>query len=211
MKKHLVGIAAAALIIASGCGADNEEGQQGTTNQNIEPVRYQNNQDGLERNRNYTLQRDLEEPNRTNTNTRNINNTNDQKNNGESNRNGDNADRYDVANEAAELITKKIGVIDNAYVLTTDNNAYVAAELDTDGGNRNNNKNSDQLTDDVKEQIAAIVKSVDHDIDNVYVSTNPDFMDLVNNYSNDIDNGEPVEGFFDEIGNMIERVFPQNR
>ncbi|WP_026905627.1 YhcN/YlaJ family sporulation lipoprotein [Paucisalibacillus globulus] len=210
MKKHLVGIAAAALIIASGCGADNEEGQQGTTNQNIEPVRYQNNQDGLERNRNYTLQRDLEEPNRTDINTRNINNIRDQKN-GEANRDGDSTDRYDVANEAAELITKKIDVIDNAYVLTTDNNAYVAAELDTDSGNRNNNKDGEQLTDDVKEQIAAIVKSVDHDIDNVYVSTNPDFMDLVNNYSNDIDNGEPVEGFFDEIGNMIERVFPQNR
>jgi spore cortex protein len=210
MKKHLVGIAAAALIIASGCGADNEEGQQGTTNQNIEPVRFQNNQDGLERNRNYTLQRDLEEPNRTDINTRNINNTNDQ-NNGKVNRDDDNTDRYDVANEAAELISKKIDVIDNAYVLTTDNNAYVAAELDTDSGNRNNNKNGDQLTDDVKEQIAAIVKSIDHNIDNVYVSTNPDFMDLVNNYSNDIDNGEPVEGFFDEIGNMIERVFPQNR
>ncbi|WP_042149277.1 YhcN/YlaJ family sporulation lipoprotein [Paucisalibacillus sp. EB02] len=208
MKKQLVGIAAAALIVVSGCGAENEEGQQeGTTNQNIEPVRYQNHPDGLNHNRNYTLQRDLEEPERTDINTQNINNTNNRTNNGESDQN---ADQFDVANEAADLIEKKIDVIDNVYVITTDNNAYVAAELDTDNGERNNN-NGDKLTDEVKEQIASIVKSVDHDIDNVYVSTNPDFMDLANNYSNDIDNGEPVEGFFEEFGNMIERIFPQNK
>jgi spore cortex protein len=206
MKKTILGVAAAALIISSGCGAENEEGQQGTTNQNIEPVRYQNYPDGLDRNRNYTLQRDMEEPERTDMNTQNINNTNNRADNGDSNQN---ADQYDVANEAAEIIEKKIDVIDNAYVITTDNNAYVAAELDTDSGERNNN--GDNVTDEVKEQIAAIVKSVDHDIDNVYVSTNPDFMDLANNYSNDIDNGEPVEGFFEEFGTMIERIFPQNR
>jgi spore cortex protein len=207
MKKTLIGVAAAALIVASGCGAENEEGQQGTTNQNIEPVRYQNYPDGLNRNRNYTLQRDMEEPERTDINTQNINNTNDRADNGDANRN---ADEYDVANEAADIIEKKIKVIDNAYVITTENNAYVAAQLDTDSGERNST-NGDKLTDDVKEQIAAIVKSVDHEIDNVYVSTNPDFMDLANNYSNDVDNGEPVEGFFEEFGNMIERIFPQNK
>lgn len=206
MKKTILGVAAAALIVASGCGAENEEGQQGTTNQNIEPVRYQNHPDGLDQNRNYTLQRDMEEPQRTDINTQNINNTNNRADNGDSNQN---ADEYDVANEAADIIEKKINVIDNAYVITTDNNAYVAAELDTDNGERNNN--GDNLTDEVKEQIAAIVKSVDHDIDNVYVSTNPDFMDLANNYSNDIDNGEPVEGFFEEFGTMIERIFPQSK
>lgn len=211
MKKLMVSIAATAFIIVSGCGTNNEEGQEGTTNDNIEPVRYQNHSDGFDRDRNYTLHRDMEEPGETEFNTRNINNPNI--NNEVKNREHDNKDRYDVAEEAADLITKKIDVIDHAYVITTDNNAYVAAALDTNQNEKNltKNNNGDELTDDVKAKIAAIVKSVDHDIDNVYVSTNPDFMDLANNYANDVNNGEPIEGFFEEMGNMIERVFPQNR
>jgi len=42
----------------------------------------------------------------------------------------------------------------------------------------------------------------------VYVSTNPDFFDLTNGYIDDVNRGEPVEGFFDQFSNMIERLFP---
>ncbi len=65
-----------------------------------------------------------------------------------------------------------------------------------------------EVTDDVKDKIADIVRSVDPSIDNVYVTTNPDFLDLADRYVNDMDNGHPVEGFFDQIGSMIDRVFP---
>ncbi|MEN2767759.1 YhcN/YlaJ family sporulation lipoprotein [Ornithinibacillus xuwenensis] len=202
MKKQILSIAAATLFIATGCQADNEEGQQGTMNNNVDPVRYENNDE----NRNYTMQRDLEERRKTanNLGTQNINNDT---NNG----NNDNNNRYDVAEEAAELIANKLDEIDNAYVLTTENNAYVAAELDTHQNGNNLNHNNEELTDEVKEKISSIVKSVDNNIDHVYVSTNPDFMDLTNNYVDDVNNGEPIEGFFEEMGNMIERVFPQNR
>src|SRR5699024_12848612 len=67
------------------------------------------------------------------------------------------------------------------------------------------------VTDEVKKEIAAIVQDVDGDIDNVYVSTSPDFLDLVGNYSDDMDNGKPVRGFFDQIGNTIERIFPPSK
>lgn len=205
MKKQIISVALASLFIVSGCAGDNEEGQRGTENNNIQPVRYQNNPEGLERdNRNYSMQRDLEEPNRfknINNDTRNINNQNEQTN----------SNRYDVAEEAADLIVERVDVIDNAYVLTTDNNAYVAAELDTHRNGNNLNHKNDDLTDDVKNEISKIVKSVDNSIENVYVSTNPDFLDLANNYAGDVERGEPIEGFFEEIGNMIERVFPQNR
>lgn len=201
MSKKLITTLAAAtmLIISAGCGNQDEEGQQGTDNNNIEPVRFQNN-DGADYNRNYTLQRDLEESNTYDGNNprqiRNINNnTND-------NNNQNHTNQYDVADEAANLIVKKVKGIDNAYVITTDNNAYVAAEV---GGERT------ELTDEVKQQISKVVKSVDNNIDNVYVSTNPDFMDLANNYANDLENGEPIEGFFEEMGNMIERVFPEKK
>lgn len=69
----------------------------------------------------------------------------------------------------------------------------------------------DDLTADIENQIADIVQSVDNNIDNVYVSTSPDFFDLANNYVDDMDNGRPIRGFFDQIGNTIERIFPQNR
>src|SRR5699024_4777791 len=39
---------------------------------------------------------------------------------------------YDVSKEAADQIVDKVDEIDQAYVLTTKNNAYVAAKLDND-------------------------------------------------------------------------------
>ncbi|MGM8213656.1 YhcN/YlaJ family sporulation lipoprotein [Virgibacillus sp. W0430] len=141
------------------------------------------------------------------------------------NLNGDNNganNTYDVAEKAAEKITSQIAEIDQAYVLTTENNAYVAAVLDNANHRDNNNTNNanenglmdrgkgEELTDDVKNEIKSIVQSVDNSIDNVYVTTNPDFADLTNNYITDMDEGRPVEGIFDQIGNAIERVFPQN-
>lgn len=69
----------------------------------------------------------------------------------------------------------------------------------------------EELTDDIKKEIKEIVQSVDNNIENVYVSTNPDFADLTNNYINDFNEGKPVRGMFDQLGNMIERLFPQNR
>jgi spore cortex protein len=214
MKKKLFCIAAATLIVLTGCGNgngnDDAEGQRGTANQNIDPVRYRDHDDADNYNRNYTLQRDLEEPN--NVNTRNINNVNNRNNGTNDNgMNNNNQNRYDVADEAADKIVDQIDVIKRAYVLTTDNNAYVAAELDTNNNRNRLSDSGDALTDDVKKKISTIVKSVDNDIDNVYVSTNPDFMNLTNNYVNDMDQGQPVEGFFDQMGNMIERIFPQNK
>ncbi|WP_010093786.1 YhcN/YlaJ family sporulation lipoprotein [Ornithinibacillus scapharcae] len=210
MRNKIITLAATSfLLVAAGCGNQDEEGQQGTDNNNIEPVRFQNNDD-TDYHRNYTLQRDIEESNTYDgnpTQIRNVKNNNAANNNGnDGNGNGEKTNQYDVAEEAADLIEKRVKGIDNVYVFTTDNNAYVAAEVD----NKQDGQTS-ELTDEVKEQISKVVKSVDHDIDNVYVSTNPDFMDLADNYANDLENGEPIEGFFEEMGNMIERVFPENK
>ena len=127
-----------------------------------------------------------------------------------------NNDRYEIAEEAAERITDEIDEIDNAYVLTFGNNAYVAADIDrndrTNRANRNQNNRfgDDEVSDAIKKRISKIVRSVDRDIENVYVSTNPDFIDLMTDYADDVDRGRPIEGFFDRIGNMIDRIFPEN-
>lgn len=55
------------------------------------------------------------------------------------------------------------------------------------------------------------MKDSDQDINNVYISTNPDFVDLTNNYVQDVENGQPVRGFFREFGEMVDRVFPDQR
>lgn len=82
---------------------------------------------------------------------------------------------------------------------------------DTDQNVQNRNSRGDELSEDVKKRISDIVKDTDKNIDNVYVSTSPDFFNLSNDFADDAQNGHPVEGFFDQIGNMIERVFPQNQ
>ncbi|WP_373895606.1 YhcN/YlaJ family sporulation lipoprotein [Virgibacillus natechei] len=220
-----------ALAACQGDGTDNNN-QEGTNDDNnVEQTRYNNNTgDGMTGDRDNNMRRDSDRGQDSNGNNNNQGNNNQGNN------------QYDVAEEAADRITNEVDDIDNAYVLTTENNAYVAAGLDVDRGERNdrtgdennngdasinnqnnnnnnnqgndsqnnNDRNDDELSDDVKEEISDIVKSVNNDIDNVYVSTNPEFFDLTNNYVDDVNNGEPIEGFFDQFGNMVERLFPNN-
>ncbi|WP_199620301.1 YhcN/YlaJ family sporulation lipoprotein [Paenibacillus alkalitolerans] len=113
-----------------------------------------------------------------------------------------NADnRIQVADRAARKIAQMKG-IDQANVLVTQRNAYVAAVLD------DNRRPLDRKFED---QIAKQVRAADPNIRNVYVSTNPDFVDRVNEYVNDVQKGRPVAGFFEEFNEMIIRMFPKAR
>ncbi|WP_163971376.1 YhcN/YlaJ family sporulation lipoprotein [Oceanobacillus halotolerans] len=229
MKWKIYSLAMAAIIALPACQADNEEGQPNNNN-GVEQTRYNNTTGELEQNgqndaNDFARDYDMERDNNTNRglggdqtpanpkddDTGNTQNTGNDGNGNNQNRNDQ---EYEVADRAADRIAEEINEIDQAYVLRTDNNAYVAAVLDNDGNNNNNqngNMNNDELSEDVKGEISDIVQSVDSDVENVYVSTNPDFVNLTNNYANDLDNGQPVEGFFDQMGNMIERLFPQNQ
>lgn len=109
--------------------------------------------------------------------------------------------RIEVADKAAEKITKVKGV-DRANVLITRRNAYVAAVLDS---------NQNQLTKQIEDQIAQQVRAVDPNIQNVYVSTNPEFIDRINGYVNDVRQGRPVTGFIEQFNEMVERIFPNAR
>lgn len=221
------------LILLFGCqNPMKQEGQAPDRDQTVEPTRFGDDQGTMDRTDRMSRTRD----NQRNQETRDHN-------------------RYDVAKEAADRITEEINDVDRAYVLTTNNNAYVAVVMDDDrregrntnrsnvknrtnqgnlgnlGDNRNNTQTDttrrgtadndlhnrtfigrdDNISEELKRDIAEIVRSVDQNIDNVYVSTNPDFVDLTNNYIDDINTGRPIRGFFEEMGNMIERIFPQNR
>ncbi|MED4204038.1 YhcN/YlaJ family sporulation lipoprotein [Neobacillus mesonae] len=117
-------------------------------------------------------------------------------------RNDNRRSKMRVADDAARKVAD-LPDVDRANVIVTENNAYVAAKLDRSARNG--------LTSNIENQISRTVKSVDRDIDRVYVSVNPDFYDRFNNYAGDIRNGRPVSGFFDEFTKTIRRVFPDAR
>ena len=138
--------------------------------------------------------------NRNNNDGINVNNRNNNRMN-VNNRN-DNQNRMAVADKAAEKIVS-MREVDQANVIVTDNNAYVAAKLANHNGNR--------LEKDIENKISDVVKSTDQNIDNVYVSVNPDFYERTTSYANDIRNGRPIAGFFDEFNTLVRRIFPTQR
>jgi YhcN/YlaJ family sporulation lipoprotein len=109
--------------------------------------------------------------------------------------------RVQVAKQAADKITQINGV-KSANVLVTKSNAYVAAVVNTNQG---------QLTSDLEHRIAQQVRATDPSIQNVYVSTNPEFVNRVNKYVADIVQGRPVSGFVEEFTVMVNRIFPSAR
>ncbi|WP_186579300.1 YhcN/YlaJ family sporulation lipoprotein [Aquibacillus kalidii] len=226
-----MGLTIAATFTLAACGAQNDQNiGQGDMNDGVQQTRfnsttdyptnrgdlnpqYNTNDYGANRGTydgTYQRGNDVDNDNRNELpGTRNVQNApgnidlNIGKNNQNKNRNiADNKqdeNRFEIADRAADRITEQVKQVDRAYVLTTENNAYVATQL---------TNNTDEISNEVKDSVSRAVKSVDPGIENVYVSTNPDFVDLTNNYVNDAENGEPVEGFFDQMGQMIERIFP---
>jgi spore cortex protein len=110
--------------------------------------------------------------------------------------------RMDVADKAADKVTE-LKEVEDATVIVTDNNAYVAAKLE--GGE------SMKLTKETEKMIGDTVRNTDPDINDVFVSTNPDFIDRMNGWADDINQGNPVSGFVKEFNDTIRRMFPTNR
>lgn len=110
-------------------------------------------------------------------------------------------DRIQVADRASEKIAA-IPAVEQANVLVTQRNAYVAAVLDD---------TRDRLSRKIEDQIAAKVRETDPGIQNVYVSTNPDFVARINTYVREVRQGRPVAGFVEEFNEMVQRIFPNAR
>ncbi len=113
-----------------------------------------------------------------------------------------NEPRLEVADEASKRITD-LNEVKSSNVLVTNRNAYVAAVLE---GPKNT-----ELSKEVEEKIANQVRQSDGNIRNVYVSVNPEFVDRMEGYTNDVRDGRPIRGIFDEFTEMVQRVFPTSR
>lgn len=131
----------------------------------------------------------------------NVQNVGYRTNNNNTNMNTNTAD-LDVADKVADKVADIKG-IKRAIVLKTDQNAFVAVQLT---GNK-----SGKVTKKLEEKIADKVRNVDGDIQNVYVSSNPDFYNRMTNYGRDIENGKPVSGLFNQFSETVRRVFPNYR
>lgn len=219
MKTKIIGACLLASVVLVGCNTNdnNEEGMRSDKNP-VEQTRYNKDMDGLnnevqhedgvyEKNR-YDQDQVGNKDNMKNngTNNDNTNNENTNNNDNDKNKNG-NRDDYKVSKKASDRINKDVKGINGAYVVMTKNNAYVAANLDKGGSA----KSGKELTDNTKKKIKKIVKDSEPNVDKVYVTTDPDFSNLLSNYSDDVNNGKPIRGFFDQFGNMTERLFPENK
>ncbi|WP_052712070.1 YhcN/YlaJ family sporulation lipoprotein [Domibacillus indicus] len=112
---------------------------------------------------------------------------------------GDNQNDLGVNEEAANRVGD-MKEVEDTTVMVTGQTAYVAVNL----------KNQQELSDDLKQKIEQRVKEADNSVETVYVSADPDFSNRMRNYADRIDNGEPVQGFFDEFGESVRRVFPNS-
>jgi YhcN/YlaJ family sporulation lipoprotein len=106
--------------------------------------------------------------------------------------------RFDIAQTAADRIARLKGV-KSANVLVTKHNAYVAAVVNTP---------KNQITKVLEGQIAKEVHATDRSIQKVYVSTNPEFVDRVRQYVDDVRRGRPITGLFDQLNKIMQRIFP---
>ena len=113
-----------------------------------------------------------------------------------------NQTRLKVADEAADRIAK-LDEVDNANVIVTNRNAYVAVVL--------KNEANGEVTDPLKEKISDQVRATDRDIRNVYVSSDPDFVNRMEGYGNRINEDATRNGLFEDFTETIRRVFPNTR
>ena len=178
--KAVVSSAMMALLI-SGCASNDKQG----ANENL----------GLNRNN----QDNYDTPMRVSDTRQNNNDLNNNDLNDNVNDNGTNDLRVseDISNRVEALKEVK-----NAWVIVTDHHAYVGAVLN-DGEDKD-------LTNELKDRIADAVRGADSSVEKVYVSTNPDFVQRMNDYVTDINNGKPVKGFVDEFRDLVTRIFPSS-
>ncbi|MGM0878923.1 MAG: YhcN/YlaJ family sporulation lipoprotein [Bacillota bacterium] len=126
----------------------------------------------------------------------------DRNGNNDFDRNNDNETQMEVADKAADRIAE-LDQVRTANVIVTNRNAYVSVVL------RDGTKG--EVTDRLENKIADQVRDTDPDIRNVFVSSNPNFVDRMTDYGERINEGDPIEGLFEEFTETVRRVFPNAR
>src|SRR5690625_4069714 len=133
----------AAIFLLFGCqGQNNTQDESRGTDNTIDNTRYSDDLNTNKTDRNITRK-----SNEGNNLTDQISDRNRHSNNRSTN---NRQDKYDVSDEAADRIVDEIVEIDRAYVLTTRNNAYVAAQLDENNTTPNDHLRSEEHTSELQ-------------------------------------------------------------
>ncbi|TQR05128.1 YhcN/YlaJ family sporulation lipoprotein [Psychrobacillus soli] len=111
--------------------------------------------------------------------------------------NGNESHKVELADDVADKITG-MEEVESVNVFVTDNNAYVAVDL----------KEGVDASEELENKVADEARATNANFNNVYVTTNPDFTKQFNEYGEKIRANEPVEGFFEEFTDTVQRVFP---
>jgi spore cortex protein len=139
----------------------------------------------------------------TGTNTGNNTGYNTLYNTGNNNGNntGNNTGNTDTrqADDIARACEQVQGV-DNATAVVTGNTAYVGIDMETNIRNVNQS--------DIKREVANRVRATGNNINTVYVSAEPDFMNRLRNVGNGVRNGKGGNTFTTELNDMVQRITP---
>ncbi|NLY78188.1 MAG: YhcN/YlaJ family sporulation lipoprotein [Tissierellia bacterium] len=151
--------------------------------------------------------------NRMSNNIRNIDRNNDLNDNNDmigmdmdNNRLGGNNNILNNDNNNSRLADRiakeieRLNNVDEASVLLSGNTAIVGVDMDDDV--------EGQITSDLKQRIAKIVKNRNKDIENVSITADPDLFTRISNMAEDITNGRPISGFADQFEEILRRITP---
>lgn len=141
----------------------------------------------------------------------------------------------EMSREASDRIMA-IDQVHASYVMLADKNAYVAVSLNetepqgnarmmsrsnigflgresSAAGKRMSSLSTgeEMLTEELKSQIADVVREMYPQTGHIYISANPEFVGRMNAYMNDALLGHPVQNYIMEFNAMAERVFPAGR
>ncbi|MCK6208064.1 YhcN/YlaJ family sporulation lipoprotein [Bacillus infantis] len=188
-------IGAAASVLITGCASSNQgsqdrnDGQSGTLSmRNVTDSDATDDANNLlddEQNNNKQYNNGLED-------------------NGQNGNEQNGSDQNDLRNsEDAQQKVEAMKEVDKAVVITAGSKAYAAVKLA-------NEENAD-VNDEMKKKVSDQVQAADQNINEVFVSSNPDFMERMRGYRDDIQNGNPVRGLFDQFSETVQRIFPESR
>lgn len=222
MRKKWAALSAGVLLgtMLSGCGLE-QVGDLGNKNIRMNTVRYDSSGNLIKDKR--FANDGMNERNRINGHQQNNNNLVGSHKNY----------RLEMSTQVADKISE-IDAVKSSYVMLADDNAYVAVSLNDEIASNGDAKmmsrthiglfgkegaaagrrmsslstGEDKLTEELKAQVADVVKEMRPQVQQIYVSANPDFVGRMNAYMNDVESGYPIQHYIMEFNGMAERVFP---
>ncbi|MEH7011356.1 YhcN/YlaJ family sporulation lipoprotein [Neobacillus niacini] len=101
--------------------------------------------------------------------------------------------------DEAEDNVQNLDEVKRANIIVANRNAYVAVVMDDDFHG--------ELSPYIEDQIAQQVRATDAAIQNVYISSNRDFVRQMSQYRDQIQNGRPADDINGGFNKMVRRVF----